>query len=186
MNLIFPTRFRTASYSISEQPADHAERRFSMVALAVQGCGPVRPVLPERGHFLIKCLRFREVPGILLDAVERRRSMPPGGGQAVVTEVCGVRQTPLRRDVLRELIPDLWKHLAVMNVRVGKTVTKYEELVHFDRRMDLDPILRRFQTMVGLPPGTLPAGEAGSVRGNDRRSLRKRTYHEVMESLPKR
>ena len=122
--------------------------------------------------------------GVLLDAMERRRSMPPGGGQAVVAEVGGVRQTPLRRDVLRQIVPYFREHLAVVDVRIGQGITEHEELVHFDRGMDLDPVLGRLETVVGLPPGTLPAGEAGSVGGDDWSSLRKRAHDEVVEPLP--
>lgn len=111
--------------------------------------------------------------GILLDAMERYCSMLPGGGQAVVAEVGGVCQTPLRRYVLRQPIPHFREHLAVMDARIGQGIAEDEELVDFDRCMDLNPVLCRLETVVGLAPGALPAGEAGSVGGDDRRSLRK-------------
>ena len=122
--------------------------------------------------------------GVLLDAVEWCRSMPPGGGQAVVAEVGGVRQTPLRRDVIRKIIPHLREHLAVVHVRVGQAMAEHEELVHFYCGMNLDPVLGRLETMVSLAPGTLPAREAGSVGSDDLRSLRKRADDEVVEPLP--
>ena len=122
--------------------------------------------------------------GVLLDAMERYRSMLPGSGQAVVAEVSGVSQTPLRRDVLRQSIPDFREHLAVMHVRFGQAIAENKELVHFDGGVDLDPVLGCFETVVGLPPGALPAGEAGSVGGDDRSSLRKRAHDKVVESLP--
>ena len=60
-----------------------------------------------------------------------------------------------------------------MDVRICQAIAKHEELVHFDGGMDLNPVLGSFETVVSFAPGTLPAGEAGSVGGDDWRSLRK-------------
>jgi len=60
---------------VAEAATDHAERRLSMIALAVQLGSTIRPVLPERDHLLIVRSRLREVSRVLLDTVERRRSM---------------------------------------------------------------------------------------------------------------
>ena len=73
-----------------------------------------------------------------------------------------------------------------MHVRVGKAIAEHEELVHFYGGMDLDPVLSSFETVIGLTPGGLPAGEAGSVGCYDWRSLRKRAHDEVVEPLPER
>ena len=56
------------------------------------------------------------MPGILLDTMEWCRSMLPGHRQAVVAEVSGVSETPIRRDVVRQLAPDVREHLAVVHV----------------------------------------------------------------------
>ena len=71
-----------------------------------------------------------------------------------------------------------------MDVRIGQRVAEHEELVHFDRCMNLDQVLGRLETMIGLKPGTLPAREARSVGGDDRGSFRKRAYDEFVEPLP--
>ena len=60
---------------MAEPATDHAERRLSMVPLAVKGRGPVRPVPLKRDHPLIERFRLREVPGVPLDAVQRHCAM---------------------------------------------------------------------------------------------------------------
>ena len=75
---------------MAEPATYHAERRFRVVTLPVQFGSTIRPVLPERDHLLIVRLRCGEVPSVLLDAVEWRRSMLPGSGQADLAMVGGV------------------------------------------------------------------------------------------------
>lgn len=69
---------------------------------------------------------------------------------------------------------------------IRQAITEHEELVHFDSSVDLDPVLSRLETVIGLTPGTLPAGEARSVGGDDWSSLGKRAHDKVVEALPKR
>ena len=94
MHLIFSTGLGSTSDPIAEQTLDHAERRFSMVPLAVQLRGPVRPVLPERYHLLIQRLWSSEVSRVLLDPVERRRPMLSGRCQARLAVISGVGEAP--------------------------------------------------------------------------------------------
>ncbi len=86
---------------MTEKSADHAEDRLGMSTLAVQGSGPVRPVLPEAHHLLIEVLRSREVLGVLLYAVQRHGTMLPGSGQALLAMVGRVGQASLGNDVVR-------------------------------------------------------------------------------------
>jgi len=116
-DLIFSTYLGTTSNPVAEAATDHAERCFSMIPLAVQSSSSVRPVLPERHHLLIVRLRSSKVSSVPLDAMERRRSMLPGRCQADFSMVCGVGQRTFRRDVLRQMIPDLREHLALVDVR---------------------------------------------------------------------
>ena len=169
---------------MAEPATDHAEGRLSMIAFAVQFGSAVRPVLPERGHLLIQRLRLREVPSVLLDAVQRCRSMLPGGGQAVVAEVSGVGQTPLRGDVVRQSVPYFGEHLALMHVRFGELVAQNDERIDFDRRMRLYPVLRRFQAVVHLTPRSLASGEAGGVGRHHDVASRQRRHDEVVEAVP--
>ena len=116
-DLVFSTYLGTTSNPVAEAATDHAERCFSMIPLAVQSSSSVRPVLPERDHLLIVRLRSSEVSSVLLDAVERRRTMLPGRCQADLPMVCGVGQRTSRRNVLRQSVPDVREHLAVVHVR---------------------------------------------------------------------
>ena len=100
-----------------EQCGDHGERRLRVRALRVQRSETIRPVLPERGHLLIVRSRLREVSRVPLDAMERRRSMLPGRCQADLAVVGGVGQAPPRHNVLRQMIPDVREHLALVDVR---------------------------------------------------------------------
>lgn len=167
-DLVLSTILRATSNTVSKPRADHAERRFSMLPLAVQSCGSVRLVLPERDHLLVVGPRSSEVSSVLLYAMERRRSILPGRGQADLSMVSGVGQQTLWHKVRWQLVPDRSEHLAVVDVRARQLVGKYDESIDLDGRVRLDPVLRRFQTMIDLPPRPLAAAEAGSDRGHYR------------------
>ena len=74
-DLIFPTGVGTTPDAVTKATTDYVEGRLRLIMLPVQSHISVRPMLPERHHLLIVRLRLREVSHVLLDTVERRRSM---------------------------------------------------------------------------------------------------------------
>lgn len=157
-----------------------------MIPLRVERSESARPVPGEVRHLLVEGLGSGETSGVLLEGVDRRSAMQPGGSQARFAVVCGVGQAPLHLDVRREGVPGLPEHLAFVNIRIGQCVAQDEERIDFDDRVQLDPVLPRLDPIFRLPPRALPAAEAGSVGGRHDRSSRQPFQDEEEELLPQR
>ena len=63
----------------------------------------------------------------------------PGGGQTNFLAVSGAGQTPDRLNVRRHLLPYPLEHPTLVNVRVGELVGEYQELIHIQHHMHLQP-----------------------------------------------
>lgn len=169
---------------MAEPATNHAERRLSMIPFAVQGSGPVRPVLPERSHLLIERFRLREMSGVLLDAVQRHGAMLACRQQARLAVIRGISQTPLRYHVVGETFPDVGEHLALMHVRGSELVAEHDETIRFDGCVRLHPVLHGLEAVVDLAPRPLATGEAGRIGGDDGFPLREHPENELVEPLP--
>jgi len=167
-----------------EQPYYHAERRLGVVALPVQFCAPVRPMRSEVRHALVRRLRMRGKPRVLLYPMIRSRPVPEGDLQALLAVVSGVGETPLRDDIVWKVIPYLLEPLTLVNVRLRERVAEYEERVDLDRRVRLDPVLDGPDPVVRLPPGVVPSAVACRVRRDDDLPPRKERQDVRMEALP--
>ena len=115
---IFPTSFRTASKTMLEQRRDHREHRRRVRSLRVQQSESVRPVASEDDQLLVQRTRPLVVASVLLDSVQRRGAMLPGGRQALLADVRRVGERAHRCHVARQTIPDRSEHLTVLHVRV--------------------------------------------------------------------
>ena len=95
MHLIFSTGLGSTSGSDSRTDAGVMLNAVSAwFPIAVQLRCPVGPVLPERYHLLIQRFWSSEVSRVLLDPVERRRSMLSGRCQADLAVISGVGEAP--------------------------------------------------------------------------------------------
>ena len=100
-HLVFPRITIPTSCSVIEQIADHAEHRFSMIALRRQGGEALRELLGEEHQLVVVDPMLHQALGVLLDLVQRRRPMQPGRGEAGLAVVGRIGQAADGNDVLR-------------------------------------------------------------------------------------
>ena len=118
-NLIFPRVIIPASDTMTEQIADHAEHRFSMIALRRQGGEALRELLGEEHQLVVVDPVFHQALGVLLDLVQGRSPVQPGRGEAGLAVVGRIGQAANWNDVLWQSFPDIREHLAIVHIRGG-------------------------------------------------------------------
>ena len=91
-NLVFPSVTFPASNSMTEQISDHAEHRFSMIALRRQGGEALWELLGEEHQLVVVDPMLHQAFSILLDLVQRRRPVQPGRGEACLAVVGRIGQ----------------------------------------------------------------------------------------------
>ena len=100
-NLIFPCVIIPASYPMTEQIADHAEHRFSMIALRRQGGEAPRELVGEEHQLVVVDPMLHQTFGVLLDLVQRCRPVQPGRGEAGLAVIGRIGQAAYRDYVVR-------------------------------------------------------------------------------------
>jgi len=88
-DLVFPCVTFPASDTIPEQIANHAEHRFSMIALRRQGGEAPWELFGEEHQLVVVYPMFHQALGVLLDLVQRRRPVQPGRGEAGLAVITG-------------------------------------------------------------------------------------------------
>jgi len=88
-DLVFPCVTFPASDTMPEQIADHAEYRFSMIALRRQGGEAPWELFREEHQLVVVDPMFHQALGVLLDLVQRRRPVQPGRGEAGLAVITG-------------------------------------------------------------------------------------------------
>ena len=81
-NLVLPRVTFPASDTMTEQIADHAEHRLSMIALRRQGGEALRELPGEEHQLVVVDPMSHKALGVLLDLVQRCRPVQPGRGEA--------------------------------------------------------------------------------------------------------
>ena len=171
-DLVFPCVTFPASDTMPEQIANHAEHRFSMIALRRQGGEAPWELFREEHQLVVVDPMFHQALGVLLDLVQRRRPVQPGRGEASLAVVGRIGQAAYGNDVLRQSFPDLREHPAVMHVRGGQFVAEDQEPIHLDGGVRLNPVFIRSMRVWRLAPSALATGVAGRICSDYDLSLR--------------
>lgn len=100
-NLVFPRAIFPASCSVIEQIADHAEHRFSMIALRRQRGEALRELSGEEYQLVIVDPVLHQALGVLFDLVQGRSPVQPGRGEAGLAVIGRIGQAADWDDVLR-------------------------------------------------------------------------------------
>lgn len=100
-HLVFPRITIPTSCSVIEQIADHAEHRFSMIALRRQGGEALRELSGKEDHLVVVDPMLHQAFGVLLDLMQRCRTVQPGRGEASLAVIGRIGQAADRDDVLR-------------------------------------------------------------------------------------
>ena len=86
---------------MTEQIADHAEHCFSMIALRRQGGEALWKLSGEEDQFVVVDPMLHQALGVLLDLMQRRRTVQPGRGEACLAVISRIGQAADGSDVLR-------------------------------------------------------------------------------------
>ncbi len=181
--LVFPCFTFPASEPMTEQIADHAEHRFSMVALRRQRGEALRELLGEEDQLVVVDPMLHQALGVLLDLVQRRRPVQPGRGEARLAVVGRIGQAASRDDILRQSLPDIRERLAVMHVRGGQFVAEHEEAVDLDGGVRLHPVLVRTVRVWRLAPSAFATGVTGRISCYDCLPLRQMLQNVLEETF---
>ncbi len=100
-HFVFPRVTFPASDTMTEQIADHAEHRFSMIALRRQGGEALRELLGKEDQLVVVDPMFHQALGVLLDLMQRCRPVQPGRGEAGLAVVGRIGQAAYGDDILR-------------------------------------------------------------------------------------
>ena len=184
MDLILSTYLRAASDPVAEPATGHAVDRLGVVPFAVEYGITARLGLDEENHALIGVPGAGSEDRVLLDAMERPRSMLQHGLDDVIAVIRGIGQAHDRGHIRGQVLPHLPKHPAIVDVRLGQLVAQDQERIRLDGQVGLHPVLARLGGMRPFPPWPLPPAEAGGVGGDGHRASRQRGHDEVMEALP--
>jgi len=144
MDLVLSTYLRTASDPVAEPATGHAVDRLGMIAFAVEYGITARLGLDEEHHSLIGVLGTGSEDRVLLDAMERPRSMLQHGLDDVVAMIGRIGQAHDWLHIRGQVFPHLPEHTAVVDVRFSELVAENEERIGLDGQVRLHPVLARF------------------------------------------